>query len=121
MEAAVRSACPGGVDGLIDAALIGNRAAALVRDGGATVSLRRSHPITDPRLHHHYLQVFDQATNTAALTWLADRLRDGVLTPRIALRLHFSAAAEAHRRVEQGGHQGRVMLMPALGASGEHT
>ena len=50
MAKAVRALYPDGVDGLVDAALLGDRAAAAVRDGGTAVTLRRSHPITDPRL-----------------------------------------------------------------------
>ena len=73
----MRRLYPDGVDGLVDAALIGDRAAAAVRDGGSAVTLRRSHPITDPRLRAHAVQVFSQDTNTAALASLADLLRDG--------------------------------------------
>lgn len=111
MVATVRRRCPKGVDGLIDAALIGERAGALVRDGGTAVSLRKSHTISDPRLRVRYVAVFEQATNAAALAWLGDLLRDGILTPRVAMRLPASEAAQAHRLVEQGGLRGRVVLM----------
>lgn len=107
---AVRRIFPNGVDGLIDAAIIGNTISAAVRDGGGAVTLRRAHPITDPRLRAHTVHVFDQDTNAAALAWLADLARDGKLTPRIAMRLPLSQAADANRIVERGGLRGRVVL-----------
>jgi NADPH:quinone reductase-like Zn-dependent oxidoreductase len=112
MAAAVRRNFPGGVDGLIDGALLGNLAAALVRDGGGSVSLRRSNPITDPRLRNEAVSVFGQPADSSALRWLAARLAEGVMTPRIAVQLPLSAAAEAHRRVERGSLRGRVVLLP---------
>lgn len=111
MEAAVRRVCPHGVDGLVDGALIGDRATALVRDGGTAVSLRRSNPINDARLRARYVSVIDQIGNTAALAWLAELVRDGILTPRVGMRLPMTEAAQAFRLVEQGGLRGRVVLM----------
>jgi NADPH:quinone reductase-like Zn-dependent oxidoreductase len=111
MAEAVRRIFPDGVDGLVDAALVSNIAAAAVRDGGGAVTLRRSSPITDPRLRAHTVHVFDQDTNAAAHAWLADLARDGKLTPRIAMRLPMAQAAEAHRIVERGGLRGRVVLV----------
>ena len=110
MDEAVRRHSPDGVDGLVDGALIGDRAAALVRDGGTAVSLRKSNPISDPRLRARYVSVIEQMTNTAALAWLGECVRSGTLTPRIAVRLPMSEAAQAHRLVEQGGLRGRVVL-----------
>lgn len=57
MDAAVRRHYPAGVDGLVDTALLGDRASALVRDGGTAVLLRRANPITDPRLCPRYVAV----------------------------------------------------------------
>lgn len=111
MDAAVRQRCPNGVDGLVDGALIGDRAAALVRDGGTAVSLRRSNPINDTRLRARYVSVIDQMNNTDALVWLGELVRDGILTPRVGRRLPMTEAAQAHRLVEQGGLRGRVVLM----------
>jgi NADPH:quinone reductase len=103
MTAAVRRLFPDGVDGLIDTALLADRAAALVREGGPALTLRKAHPINDPRVRARYINVIDQATNAAALGWLAQLLRDGTLTPRVAIRLPMSEAARAHGLVEQGG------------------
>jgi NADPH:quinone reductase-like Zn-dependent oxidoreductase len=108
--AAVRAIFPNGVDGLVDAAIIGNTVSGAVRDGGGAVTLRRAFPITDPRLRAHTVHVFDQDTNAEALAWLADLARDGKLTLRVAMRLPLSQAAEANRIVERGGLRGRVVL-----------
>jgi NADPH:quinone reductase-like Zn-dependent oxidoreductase len=112
MAGAVRALHPGGVDGLIDAALLGAPAAELVRDGGGAIALRRSHMILDPRLRTSGVMVFDHAHDAAALAWLAARLADGTLTPRVARTLPLAEAAEAHRLVERGGLRGRIVLLP---------
>ena len=110
MDAAVRAAWPQGVDGLVDAALLGQRAATLVREGGVAVTLRRANPIGDPRLIVRHVSVTDRVDDGRALQRLARFLRDGVLTPRVAVRLPAEEAARAHRLVEQGGLRGRVVL-----------
>jgi NADPH:quinone reductase-like Zn-dependent oxidoreductase len=111
MADAVRALFPDGVDGLIDAALLADTAAALVRDGGAAVNARVNPRITDPRLRTATVGVLSQATNNAALVWLAEMVAKGALTPRVALRVPVAEAAEAHRRVEQGGLRGRAVLI----------
>lgn len=114
MAAAVQRLFPGGVDGLVDAAVLGARAGAFVRSGGVAVSLRKSNPINDPRLRTHYVSVLDQMSNTAMLARLADLLVRRVLTPRVAHRLPMARAAEAHTLVEAGGLRGRVVLLFAV-------
>ena len=111
MDAAVRSHFPRGVDGLVDCALIGDRAAALVRDGGIAVSPRKSNPITDPRLQARYVSVIEQMNNTAALAEPGELLRQGILTTRVGQRLPMTEAALAHQSVELGGMRGRVVLL----------
>ncbi len=112
MGAAIRQRFPQGVDGLIDTALIGDRASAFVRDGGVAVSLRRSHPIDDPRLEARYMNVFAHATDTASLVRLSKLYRQRVITPRIAIRLPYAEAAKAHRMLESGelDGQGKIVL-----------
>lgn len=111
MAAAVRALCPDGVDGLIDTALLQERAAALVRTGGGAVPLRSSHPIRDPRLRVTPVSVTGQPPSTPALLKLSELAQQGVLTPRVAMRLPMEEAARAHALVEQGGLRGRVVLM----------
>ncbi len=111
MAAAVRQHSPDGVDGLVDCALLGDNAAALVRSGGTAVSLRRSNQFTDARVRARYVSVIDAMNDSAALQRLAELMRTGQLTPRVAHRLPAEQAAQAHRLVEQGGLRGRVVLM----------
>jgi len=111
MNDAVQRLSPDGVDGLIDGALLGQRANPLVRDGGTVVSLRRSHVAEDPRLVNRYVAVTEHVTDTAALVSLSKHLSEGILTPRIAFRLPMTEAAQAHRLVERGGLRGRAVLM----------
>lgn len=46
------------------------------------------------------------------LALLATLTRLGVLTPRVAGTLPLDEAAQAHRRAEQGGLRGRLVLVP---------
>lgn len=112
MADAVRALRPSGVDGLIDAALIGATAARLVRDRGSAVAVRRSHLFDDPRLRSSLVSVFERAQDRAALERLADALTDGSLTPRVARATALADAVEAHRLVERGGLRGRIVLVP---------
>ncbi|MFT3721113.1 NADP-dependent oxidoreductase [Pseudorhodoferax sp.] len=114
MTAAVRALYPQGVDALVDGALLGEAAAACVRDGGGAALLRSQPPPPDAlrdRLHLHPVQVLSRIMSTAELAELAERLQDGTLRPRIAARLPFTQAAEAHRMLERGGLRGRVVLL----------
>jgi NADPH2:quinone reductase len=110
MEDAVRQLCPDGVDGLIDTALLGGRAAALVRNQGSAVSLRRSHPIDDARLRCAYVSVADHMADTAALARLAELLRNGTLVPRGGELMPMAHAAQAHELMERGGLRARPVL-----------
>ncbi|WP_233853038.1 alcohol dehydrogenase catalytic domain-containing protein [Paraburkholderia sp. HD33-4] len=106
----VRAMHPQGVDGLVDSALLGDPAAALVRDGGATALLRSSQVAMDIRLRHTHIGVLQQLTNTEALRWLVDRVQEGTLTPRVAARLPMERAQAGYTLVQQGGLRGRVIL-----------
>lgn len=109
-EAAVQQRCPQGVDGLLDTALLGDRAAALVRDGGGAISLRRSHPINDARLRCGYVAVTDHMADTAALQRLADMLRAGTLKTKAGQLIPMSDAAWGNELMERGGLRGRAIL-----------
>lgn len=110
MAAAVRALYPGGVDALVDAALIGDSAMALVRDGGATALLRAAQVASDGRLRHTQISVTQRTLDTHALAWLAERAREGTLVPRVGTRLPLTRAREAYAQVQAGGLRGRVVL-----------
>ena len=111
MDDAVRKSFPNGVDGLLDAALLGKAASALVRDGGVAVALRRANPIDDPRLRCGYVAVTEGMSDTAKLVRLGELARSGLLTPRIAMTVPPEDAGDGHRLVEGGGLRGRVVLV----------
>lgn len=110
MAAGVRAMCPAGVDGLVDAALLGDIASALVREGGSVVLVRSTQASADTRVRRHFVSVGQHVGRTDALEQLAALMAQGKLTPRVALRLPARQAAEGHRRLEQGGLRGRIVL-----------
>ena len=101
-----------GVDGLIDGALIGQALAPLVRDGGGAISMRRSHPISDPELKVSYVGVTAGMERQDLLAMVASAMQSRVLAPRVAPGGVFptARAVEAHRMAEAGGFRGRVVL-----------
>lgn len=112
MAGAVRAKHPEGVDALVDCALVGDAAAALVREGGMVVSVRSSQTFDTSRVNVKFIGVLQQVDNTWALEWLSARAQERVLTPRVAHRIAFADATEAHRMLERGGLRGRIVLVP---------
>ncbi len=111
LAASVRQLYPNGVDGLVDAALLKDSVAPLVRDGGVATAVRFTHLFTDhTRLRATNVAVLTQVTNTFSLVWLAEMLAKGVLTARVAKHFPAAQAADAHRLVEAGGVRGRVVI-----------
>jgi NADPH2:quinone reductase len=110
MPAAIRGAVPGGVDALVDAAVIGQPVLAAVRDGGQVAAVRpfrapseRSIAITLV-LVARYLHAGDK------LAELAAQVSEGKITLRVAAELPADQAATAHRLLEAGGVRGRLVL-----------
>ncbi|QNS07622.1 NADP-dependent oxidoreductase [Streptomyces xanthii] len=107
----VRRLVPGGVDAALDAAGSGVRAHAAVRTGGAHVTVVGGAvplPLRGIRVHRQWI-----SADGAALAELA-ALK---LTLRVADVLPLERAAEAHRRVAEGGLRGRLVLVPSPGAA----
>jgi NADPH2:quinone reductase len=125
LESALRTACPEGVDGVIDGALIGQKISHLVRTGGAMVSPRTTYRIEDPRLSVHYVQVTDGVEDSEKITRIARLLDEGKLTPRLAPGGIFPAARaqEAFRMAATGGFRGRTVIAfgPQRGMTAEPT
>jgi len=109
---AVRVRYPAGLNGVVDTALLGDAAAALLRTGGAMVSLRGSQNIHREDIRHTHVSVLQEATNQGALRWLVDRMHDGTLAMRVGRALPMALAAEGYKRVAEGGLRGRVVLTP---------
>lgn len=114
--AAVKDNYPRGVDGLIDAALISKAVSSLVRPGGSAVSVRKSHPVEDPRLRAGTVMVTDAMFDASALRFIGDLLERRALAPRIAANgvFDFRDAAQAFCYSETPGLRGRVILSFAV-------
>ncbi|MCT2591993.1 NADP-dependent oxidoreductase [Streptomyces sp. N2-109] len=107
---AVRALVPGGVDGVIDAAVIGGRALEAVRDGGALVSLI---PGTEPvALRGTRTTGVQIRAHRGQLAQVATLARLGVLSTRVAQTYPLAEAAKAYARLGEGGLRGRVVLVP---------
>jgi NADPH:quinone reductase-like Zn-dependent oxidoreductase len=110
MAAAVRELYPGGVDAVIDAALLGPAILPAVRDGGQLVAVRPFQGETERGVTIHLVQVAQHLHEGNRIGELADLADKGVLTLRVAAVLPAAEAAEAHRRLEAGGVRGRLVL-----------
>jgi NADPH:quinone reductase-like Zn-dependent oxidoreductase len=114
----IRDAVPQGVDGIVDAAVIGStRVAAAVRDGGGIASLLGEDTGTvDPgelrrrSITHHMVFVPDYLSEPGKLDGLRAQADSGALTLRVARTFPAEQAAEAHRVMEAGGFRGRLVL-----------
>jgi NADPH:quinone reductase-like Zn-dependent oxidoreductase len=110
LSEAVRRYVPAGVDGVLDAAGLGEPALAAVRDGGIFVSLRVD-VLPEPQrgVAVRHTTAGPEATRLSYLSALAEV---GLLTPRVAQIYPLSEAAEAHARLARGGLRGRIVLVP---------
>jgi NADPH2:quinone reductase len=108
--AAIRRAVPGGVDALVDAALIGPPMLPAIRDGGQLIAVRPFQGDTERDITITLVQVMDYLHNKRALATLVDLAGSGRLTLRVADTLPVERVGEAHRRFEKGGIRGRLVL-----------
>ncbi len=110
LGAAVRALVPGGVDGAIDAAVIGVSALDGVRDGGSFVAVAAGAaplPLRGTRVHNVWIR-----SDRSRLGELAALVDAGRLTPRVAATQPLDTVATAHERLSAGGLRGRIILEP---------
>lgn len=105
-----RQAVPGGVDALVDAAVIGVPVLGAIRDGGQIVTCRPVDLPVDRGVVRHSVNVIEYPRKGRTLTELMALAGEGVLTPRVASVLRPEEAALAHRRLEEGGVRGRQLI-----------
>lgn len=110
VAAAVRRIVPGGVDGALDAAIIGVAALDAVRDGGSFVAVAAGAappPLRGIEVHNVWIR-----TDPARLAELAALVDAGRLTPRVASVQPLHTVRDAHQRLAAGGTRGRIVLRP---------
>ncbi|MQY05449.1 NADP-dependent oxidoreductase [Actinomadura macrotermitis] len=106
----VRAQVPGGVDGALDAAMLGAAALDAVRSGGAFVAVNAgAAPVGLRGVRVANVWIRADAAQLAELSRLAEA---GRLTPRVAGTLPLAEAAKAHARFAEGGLRGRLVLVP---------
>jgi NADPH2:quinone reductase len=104
-----RRLVPGGVDAVIDTAVLGITAHDALRGGGTFVALVR--PFAPPPIRGTAVVVQEVLADGARLAELAALVDAGHLTLRVAERFGLADVAAAHERFSRGGlHGGRVLI-----------
>jgi NADPH:quinone reductase len=111
-SAHVRAVVPEGVHGLVDAALLDERAVGAVREAGRIATLRGYDGAGSEQRGIAFFPVFvrEYAREHDKLDRLRAQAEAGTLTLRVARTLPAEQAAEAHRLLETGGVRGRLVL-----------
>ncbi|MFC4587898.1 NADP-dependent oxidoreductase [Sphaerisporangium corydalis] len=107
---AVRSIVPGGVDAVVDAAVLGIAAHQALRGAGTFVALVA--PFAPPPIRGTRVVVQEVFADGARLAELAALVDAGALTLRVARTLPLEEARAAHTLLEKGGLRGRIVLTP---------
>ncbi len=110
LSGSVRQVVPGGVDAVVDAAVLGVDAHGALRSGGTFVALVR--PFAPPPLRATTVIVQEAFADGGRLTELAALVDFGVLELPVGETVPFSQAAEAHARLDAGGLGGPIVLVP---------
>ncbi|WP_155368370.1 NADP-dependent oxidoreductase [Catellatospora vulcania] len=105
---AVRRQVPGGVDAVVDAAVVGIAAHEALRPAGTFVALVA--PFAPPPLRATRVVVQEAYADGARLAELAALVDAGRLTLRVADTLPLDQVAVAHERLAAGGLRGRLVL-----------
>ncbi|WP_232661326.1 zinc-binding dehydrogenase [Pseudonocardia sp. TRM90224] len=106
----VRERVPGGVDGVVDAAVLGVAAEEAVRNDGGFVSLSRA--VVPPPLRGITVHPVFVKADAGTLAELAGLAAAGVISTRVAETYPLVDATHAYRRQAKGGVRGRVVLVP---------
>ena len=106
----MRELLPEGVDGVVDAALLGGAVLPAVRDGGRIAVVRAFGAEPERGIEIVPVSVREYLRAPAKLASLARLVEEGKLELRVADRLPPERAAEAHERLAAGGVRGRLVL-----------
>jgi len=108
--AAVRDLTGGGVDAVVDGALIGGGVLPAVRDGGRIICVRGFVGEPERGISTELISVRAYGTESEKLRSLARSVEDGALSLRVAETFPPDRAADAHARLEASGLRGRLVL-----------
>ncbi|HKQ63615.1 MAG TPA: NADP-dependent oxidoreductase [Methylomirabilota bacterium] len=107
---AVYDAVPGGVDGLIDAAVLDGAALPAIRDGGKLATVRGFAGPSERGITIEPVRVLSYVENHDALDRLGRLVAEGRLTLRVAETFPPERAADAQRKLAAGGTRGRLLI-----------
>jgi NADPH:quinone reductase-like Zn-dependent oxidoreductase len=106
----IRAEVPDGVAALVNGSVQGRELLPAVRDGGRIGAIRDWPDETERGITVHRILVYDSVDRDDLVRGLERQLAEGLYTLRVADVLPAEQAAEAHRRLEQGGVRGRLVL-----------
>ncbi|MBV6756726.1 NADP-dependent oxidoreductase [Rhodococcus opacus] len=107
----VRRLVPEGVDAVIDAALLFDQIAPALRNNGKFVDLRARDGELGRGIEIVHSNVRKRVADQAAIRRLREQVESGVLWTSVAQTFPASEATEAHRRLDEGGLRGRIILL----------
>ena len=108
---AVYDAAPGGVDGLIDAAVLDGAALPAIRDGGKLATVRGFAGPSERGITIEPVRVLSYVENHDALDRLGRLVAEGRLTLRVAETFPPERAADAQSKLSAGGTRGRLLIV----------
>ena len=113
-DAAIRGlhdAAGGGVDGLIDAAVLDAAVLPAIRDGGKLATVRGFAGPSERGITIEPVRVTSYLQNHEALDGLGRLVTEGRLTLRVGETFPPERAADAQRRLHAGGIRGRMVIV----------
>lgn len=108
---AVYDAVPGGVDGLIDAAVLDAAVLPAIRDGGKLATVRGFAGPSERGITIEPVRVTSYLQNHEALDRLGRLVAEGRLTLRVSETFPPERAADAQRKMTAGGTRGRLVIV----------
>jgi NADPH:quinone reductase-like Zn-dependent oxidoreductase len=111
VAASLRDRVPGGVDAVVDAAVIGPAVLPAIRDAGQLAAVRAFDGQSERGITIHAVRVSDYAHNQEALRRLSSLAAQGALKLRVAETFPPERAADAHRALARGGVRGRLVVV----------
>ena len=107
----VHDAAPGGVDGMIDAAVLDAAVLPAIKDGGKLATVRGWSGPSERGITIEPVRVASYLNNQAALDRLGRLVSEGKVTLRVAETFPPERAADAQRKMSTGGTRGRLVIV----------